>query len=242
VKNSRFLLALAISVIFVLAGSMLAAKLETTQPVDSGSFGVFVGGKRVATETFSINQGPGGSVAKSQLKVDDGGSQTSEVTLGASGELRRYEWHELSPGKAEATVAPNGDFLTERVIPSPGEKAYEQPFLVGNTTTILDDYFFVHREILAWRYLASACTHTNGNFQCKAEKVQLGVLVPRQRSSMLVSIQFLKREKVDIHGVMLDLTKFSLNSETGEWWIWLDDSLKLVRIVIPAENTEVVRD
>jgi hypothetical protein len=240
--NKKWFLLSGLGVLFAFAGSVSAAKLETSQSVDAGSFGIYVSGKRIATETFSVNQGPGGSLAKSQMKAEDGGAQASELELGGAGELRHYEWHELSPGRAEATVSPNGEFLTEKLIPAPGEKPFEQPFLVGTTTSILDDFFFLHREILAWRYLASACTQEKGNFQCKGGKIQLGVLVPRQRASMLVSIQFVAREKVDIHGTMRELTKLSLSSEAGDWWIWLDDSLKLIRIVIPAENTEVLRD
>src|SRR5690348_6878846 len=146
--NKRWFVIPAISVLFAFVSSALAAKLETSQAVDSGSFGVYVSGKRIATETFSVNQGPGGSVAKSQMKAEDGGAQASELELGGAGELRHYEWHELSPGKAEATVAPNGEFLTEKLTPGPGEKPFEQPFLVGTTTSILDDFFFLHREIL----------------------------------------------------------------------------------------------
>lgn len=229
--------------IILTAVSVFAAKTEPGQVVDSGSFGIFVNGKRVATETFSVNQSPTGSLAKSQVKLDDGGgSQTSELEISPTGQLRRYEWHELSPGKSESLVVPNGEFLSERLTPAPGEKPFEQPFLVGTNTSILDDYFFLHREILAWRYLASACTQNHGGFQCRGGKAQLGALVPRQRSSLLVNIQYLSREKVNIGGVDRELTKFSLNSESGDWFIWLDDSLKLVRILIPAENTEVLRD
>ena len=38
------------------------------QTVDSGSFGVFIKGQRVATETFRIEQQNGASIIKSQLK------------------------------------------------------------------------------------------------------------------------------------------------------------------------------
>ena len=239
----KFKSAVLTAAIILSAASLCAAKTEPGQTVDSGSFGIFVNGKRVATETFSVNQSTAGSVAKSQLKLDNGGgSQTSELELTPTGLLRRYEWHELSPGKGESIVTPNGEFITERLTPAPGEKAFEQPFLVGTNTTILDDYFFLHREILAWRYLASACTQANGTFQCRTDKIQLGTLVPRQRSSMLVSIQYLSQEKVTIGGVARELTKFSLSSESGDWFMWLDNSMKLVRILIPAENTEVLRD
>ncbi len=239
-KLNRALIALLV-MSFAFAG-VAFARTEPSSIVDSGSFGVFVGGKRVATETFSVHQGPSGSVAKSELKVQDGGSQKAELELAPNGDLRRYQWHELTPGKGEILVEPNGQFLTEHLTPNPGEKPFEQPFLVGTTTSILDDYFFLQREVLAWRYLALACGQEKGNTQCKTEKIDLGVLVPHQRTSMLVSIQYAGREKVSINGTQRELTKFSMNSEAGNWWIWLDDSLKLVRILIPAENTEVLRD
>ena len=42
------------------------------QPVDSGSFGVFMNGHRVATEKFSIQQDKNGSVATSEFKTEPG--------------------------------------------------------------------------------------------------------------------------------------------------------------------------
>ncbi|HZP16569.1 MAG TPA: hypothetical protein VFB00_01295, partial [Terriglobales bacterium] len=52
--------------------------------VDSGTFGVYAGGRRVATETFSIRQGPDGSVVTSQFKSAQGeqtAEQASELQL-----------------------------------------------------------------------------------------------------------------------------------------------------------------
>ncbi|HZC22771.1 MAG TPA: hypothetical protein VE866_05480, partial [Candidatus Binatia bacterium] len=43
-------------------------KPAAAQTVDSGSFGIFVRGQRVATETFSIQQQNGASSIKSQFK------------------------------------------------------------------------------------------------------------------------------------------------------------------------------
>ena len=47
-------------------------KPAPTQKVDSGSFGVFIKGQRVATETFKIEQQNGASIIKSQLKETAG--------------------------------------------------------------------------------------------------------------------------------------------------------------------------
>ena len=218
---------------------------DAAAAVDSGSFGVFMNGRRVATETFSIQQSASGSVIASQFKTEEGvdpSSQTSELQLTPAGEIRKYEWKELAPGKAQATIAPNADFLLEHVSLGSG-KGEDQPFLLPASTNILDDYFFIHREVLVWRYLSTACKQEGGAVECPAsQKTQLGTLNPHQRSSTPVSVEFTGRDKVPIRGSQRELNKFILRSEGGEWTLWLDDHFKLQRIVVASDNTEVVRD
>jgi hypothetical protein len=216
------------------------------QMVDSGSFGVFMNGRRVATETFSVQQSANGSVVSSQFKTDDAtnkAAQSSELQLTPGAEIRKYEWKELSPGKAQATVAPNNDFLMEHISAGPDDKPVEQPFLLPASTSILDDYFFIHREILIWRYLATACRKENATIQCPAnQKTQFGTMNPHQRSSVPLSLEFTGRDKVTIRGAERELNKFVLRSEGGDWTIWVDDQFKLQRILITSDATEVVRD
>lgn len=212
------------------------------QLVDTGSFGVFVEGRRVATESFKIQQGGDVSIASSDFKLDDGSkaAQHAELQLTPSGDLRRYEWHELSPGKAVAVVEPNADFLMEHVTPNPPAHPSEHPFILPASTLVLDDYFFSHRQILAWRYLAQGCAGKIA--ECRPGKLQFGVLVPTQRSSMQVAMEFTGVEKVTIHGTQQELSRINLTTETGNWVLWLDGNLRLVRILIPEDKTEVLRD
>jgi hypothetical protein len=238
--------------LILLSGSAAAkGKDKDKQPaekaVDSGSFGIFQNGHRVATETFSIQQNANGSVATSQFKTDntvqEKAAQSSELQLTDKGELRRYEWKELSPGHAQALVVPNDEFLMERYGDSPEAKQHEQPFLLPASTSILDDYFFIQREILAWKYLATGCRQQNGQVQCpEKQRVQFGTLNPHSRASMQVSLEFSGREKVAIRGAERELNRLNLESEAGNWTMWLDDQFKLVRIVVKDDNTEVVRD
>ena len=216
------------------------------QKVDSGSFGVFVNGHRVATETFSITQSNNGSIANSQFKTEpgvDSATQSSELQLAANGDLRRYEWKELSPGKAQAQVLPNDNLLVERSSSNPQDKQEEHPFLLPTSTSILDDYFFIHREILAWKYLASSCRQDKGQLSCPVhQRAQFGTLNPHSRSSMLVSMEFAGKEKTTVHGVENELYHLDLKSEAGDWQLWLDGQFKLLRILVTADKTEVVRD
>ena len=214
------------------------------QKVDSGSFGVFVKGQRVITETFSVQQENDVSTVKSQLKeTGSSGSsgQKSELQMTGTGDLLRYQWSD-SNGSLEVT--PNNDFLLEKITTASSAKPVEQPFLMPSTSAILDNNFFVHREVLAWRYLKTNCGNEGGEFRCKKEPLEFGVLVPQDRTSMRVRMELVGREKVTIRGTERELLRLNLLGENFAWSLWVDDKdqFKLMRVVIPDDNTEVVRD
>jgi hypothetical protein len=213
--------------------------------VDSGSFGVFQNGHRVGTETFSIYETGTGSVIRSEFKTENAPTQdvqSSELQLTASGDLRRYDWKELSPDKAESVVVPNEDFLNQKW--SVGEeKEHEQPYLMPASTNILDDYFFIQREVLAWRFLAAACKQDKGQVQCPPrQRAQFGTLNPHQHASAALSAESLGREKVTLKSGPQELNKLELKSDASTWQLWLDDQWKVMRISIVGENTVVDRD
>lgn len=218
---------------------------DSGQNVDSGTFGVFMSGKRVATETFSIEQSGKQSLIVSQFKSEEGmdkALQSSELELEANGDLRKYEWKETLPDKITATVTPSDQFLTEQVTEG-GAKPLDQPFLLPNSTSILDDYFFVQREVLLWKYLATGCHQDQGRLRCPLhERAQFGTLNPHSRSSSPATVEFSGREKVMVHGAEQELNRFDLKSDIGDWAFWMNDQFKLIRIVIADQNTEVVRD
>jgi len=213
--------------------------------VDSGSFGVFIRGQRVATETFHIEQQGGESIVKSQLKEtagSDSGSQKSELTMTSSGELLRYEWSQSSG--ASLVVAPDNDFLKEKISASPGAKAAEQAFLLPSGTPILDNNFFVHREILAWKYLNGICQAGGGDTKCRQEAADFGVLVPQDHTSLSIRMELIGRAKITIRGAERELMHVNLTGEDLQWELWLDenDHFKLIRVAIPADSTVVDRD
>jgi hypothetical protein len=238
-KYRLYLLAL----ILALPAAVSAGSKETEgKKVDSGSFGVFMAGRRMGPETFSITQNANGSVIQSEFKTEgvaNQAAQSSEMQLTATGEIRRYDWKELSPGKAQSGILPNDQFLMQKWSANPDEKPQEQPYLLPSSTSILDDYFFVHRELLVWKYLALACPKGKAE---PCQRMQFGTLNPHQRSSAPVSMEFLGRQKTTVRGTEQSLFKVELKSDAGAWELWLDDQFKVIRIQVPTENTEVVRD
>jgi len=235
----------------VVAGAALLSasdKKETAKPgaqqVDSGSFGVFIRGQRVATESFDVRQENGTSDVKSRLQETGNSAhaeQRSELQMTSTGELVHYEW---TDGNGSLSVVPNNEFLLEKITASAGAKAAEQPFLMPNTSAVLDNNFFVHRQVLAWRYLATNCQAQNNGLKCQRGAVEFGVLVPQDRTSARVRMELVGSEKVTIRGAERELLRLNLMGESFSWALWVDekDHFKLMRVLAADDNTEVVRD
>jgi hypothetical protein len=232
---------LALSVL-VMMSFTFAAKVPNDNVVDSGSFGVYVNGTRVATETFKVEQRANGSLAKSELKAEGGAMQRSELELTAKGEIVRYGWQQIDPKKEDLSVVPKDEFLSETISTGPNEKSFTVPHLMPHSTPILDDNFFLHREILLWRYLASGCTPQPEGLSCNPAPQQYGVLIPAQHSAQTVTVDFKDKEKISVKGKEVECNAFRLHSEDSDWLIYMNDQQKVVRIVASAVGLEVVRD
>ncbi|HXZ80668.1 MAG TPA: hypothetical protein VEG30_12105 [Terriglobales bacterium] len=242
--KSRILLTVWVLVLFP-AALFGGSKKAPGQTVDSGTFAIFVAGRRVATEKFQIQQSPEESSASSELRLEDGskGGQRAEMQLSPRGDLVKYKWSEFGSGNAQAVVEPQNEFLVERVAASESQKAAERSFLLPTSTLILEDYFFSHREILLWRYLASQCSpNAQGQKGCPMTRSQFGVLVPRQQNSQMVSVEYAGKETTTIRGAQQELNRFNMQVEGVEWVFWLDEQYKVQRILIDSEKVEVVRE
>jgi hypothetical protein len=237
---------LAVVVLVVLPIAVFASKeTKEAQTLDSGSFSIFVAGRKIGSESFNIQQKPDVCVTTAEIKIDDGGNkaaQTSELRIASNGDLAGYHWRELSPGKAQSTVEYKDQFLVQQFSEKPGDKPQERAFMLPPSTSVLDDNFFTHREILLWRYIASTCGGKIDAAGCRLERGQFGIFVPHQQTSAMVSVEYRGRERVTIHGSERELDHFALIADGVEWGLWLDPAYKLQRIVVPSEKVEVVRD
>ncbi len=209
--------------------------------IDSGTFGIYSQGKRIASEKFEIVQTPDMSVAKSELRLEETKTpQKAEMQIASNGNLIRYTWDES--GKGTAVVEPKDEFLVEHVTLTENNKKAEQPFVLPVSTMVLDDGFFSQRELLIWRYLATHCEVKAGQQGCALQPEQYGVIVPRQQTSMQVTVEYKGSQKVNIKGVDMDLQRFQLSGESFNWTVWIDSAYKIQKIAIDENNTEVYRD
>ena len=103
--------------------------------------------------------------------------------------------------------------------------------------------FFSQVQVLTWKYMAMGCrAATTGKTECSWSPQKLAVLNPHQEQSLLVTMEYTGRQTLKLNGVTQELNGFTMQAETGQWKLWLNDDNKLVRVLIAAENTEVVRD
>lgn len=232
-----------------------AAKLQP-RVVDSGTFGIYLDGKRVGTETFKIEQKDDYSIATANIKVDDGktqAEQSAEMEVSPNGDLRSYIWRSTLPAREEASVEPNDQLLTEHLTPADAKKV-DVPHILPLSTSILDDNFFSQREVLMWRYLATACEPKSGRLSCGPGTFV--VLVPHQHASFNATVELKGMDKVSVKGTVRDLNKIVLKTADPqrlivmnsskeadpEWIMWVDDDYKLIKIQVPGSTIEVVRD
>ena len=226
--------------------------------VDSGSFGLFLGGKRIGTETFKIEQKSDFSIATAELKVDDGNvhaAQNAEMRVNPNGDLRSYIWRSTTPRTEEASVEVQNQVLVEHIVPE-NQKKVDVPHMLPLSTVILDDNFFSQREVLLWRYLATGCVWKEGTGRM-CGTTTFPVLVPQQHLSANATLEAAGTEKVTVKGTQRELNKVILSfgdpkqlvvmnagpaADTGQWVLWVDDQYKVVKITFTGSNFEVIRD
>ena len=236
----------------------------SSKVADSGSFGIFLNGKRVGTETFNITETmsadrrPEYSTSTSEIKFDDGhfkAAQSAEMQVTARGELRSYIWHSTVPQKEEATVEPKDQLLVEHIVPA-DQKKLDVPHMLPLSTVILDDNFFSQREVLLWWYLATGCRRQDNNLLCGTGKFV--ILIPRQHVSGNATLELMGQDTVMIKGVERELNKVKLDtngpqsltwlndqshdSDLTQWVLWVDDQYRVIKMTVAGSSVEVVRD
>jgi hypothetical protein len=68
--------------------------------------------------------------------------------------------------------------------------------------------------------------------------------MPRRQAPATVAVIYQGKEKVMFHGAERELDRFTLQSDGAAWSFWIEGAypFKLLRILVPSENVEVLRD
>ena len=215
-----------------------------------------VEGHRVATETFHVDQRADGSTLTSELKTEDASMQSAvqnaEIVMQPNGLLKRYTWKEVTPSKAQIVVEPQDEqFMVSHVTESNGATPKDTVHALAPGTSIMDENFFSHMEVLTWKYMAFGCKpNAQGQTECKWLPLRMPVFVPHQQQAVIAELSYKGIQKMMVNGKEAEFKTFNLvledpsdfKPEGGNCLMWFNDQNKLVRVVIASDNTEVLRD
>jgi hypothetical protein len=118
-------------------------------------------------------------------------------------------------------------------------------------TSIMDDNFFSHMEVIAWKYMAFGCKlNAQSQTECKWLPLRMPIFVPHQQQSMILEVSYQGVQKVKVNGKDTEFKTFSFTLEDpanfkpegGNCLLWFNEQNKLVRVVDAADNMEVLRD
>ncbi len=224
-------------ILTMLAAAGLAAAPAAAQGGDQGTFNVFVDGRQVGTEEFTIVQNGTGSTAEltatSRVRVGlPGGTLELDTRLRARGIGADPVDYQVSvggsaPSRTIGTVG-GGRFSAKIVTPS-GEQLRE--YVASNGAVVLDEGVAHHYYFLAQR------THQG----------RVPVIVPRENRQVIATVTSRGEESVRVNGATATLFHLVVQPQGGdECHVWVDALNRVVRVEVPArawraERTQVPR-
>lgn len=226
------MLAASVFIAFGFAGLAARARSNASSGFapDKGTFKILVNGAQMGKEEFDIAPNGGDWIAHgtSEIAAPDGSktSVTGTLEFRADGTPVRYEWSAQGAKKAAATITFNGPVASIELRIA-GARPFTQQLTFGSPQiVILDNNLYYQYAVLAHIY----------DWQKKGPQT-FSVLVPQENTPGTVTVESLGSQDVD--GKKLD--ELSVKSEDLEVDVYLQGP-RVVRIVAPSANAEIVRE
>ena len=204
-------------------------KLGRVLAQDKGTFRILVNGQQVGKEEFEITSRGADWVAHDTSEIQGPGGPsrvTGTLELHADGTPAHYEWSTQGEKKASATIGFEGSTATID-LHIEGRKPYTQQFTFNSPqVVILDDNLYYQYALLARLY----------DWNRKGTQT-FTVLVPQELTPGSVTVESV--ETHDASGKKLE--ELAVKSPDLEVDLFLDGQ-RLVRIISPTTNAEILRD
>jgi hypothetical protein len=221
------ILAMAAS-IFVVAATGASKSLSVLTP-DKGNFKILVNGQQMGKEEFEISSNGSDWVAKgtSEVQSTDGLTHVSgTLQLHADGTPVSYEWSTQGAKKASATIGFSGPTATIE-LRLEGRRPFTQQFTFNSPQiAVLDNNLYYQYAVLARLYDRD-----------KKGVQTFSVLVPQELTPGSLTVESLGEQN---SGGGKKLEELVVKTEDLEVDLFLDGG-RLVRIVAPSTNAEIVR-
>jgi hypothetical protein len=196
---------------------------------DKGKFRIMVNGQQVGKEEFEI--GPSGSdwVAHgtSEIQAPKGSSHvTGTLNLRPDGTPARYEWSTDGPKKASSVIVFNG-VVANVELRVEGARPYTQQFTFSSPHIVVLDNNLYHQYAILFRL-----------YDWDKKGVQsFSVLVPQEITPGSITVESVGKQ--DVGGASLE--ELRVKTEDNEIDAFFDGT-KLMRLLAPSANAEIIRE
>lgn len=196
---------------------------------DRGKFRIMVNGQAVGKEEFEIS--PSGNDwsahANSEIQTPQGITKVNgTLTLHPDGTPVHYDWSTQGAKKASSTIAFSGTSASVE-LHIEGARPFSQDFTFNTPlVSVLDNNLYHQYELLARLYDRDA----------KGSQT-FTVLVPQEMTPGSVTVDSLGKQESG--GKQLE--ELRVRTEDNEIDLYLDGQ-KLMRLVAPAANAEIIRE
>jgi hypothetical protein len=230
--NSILRLDARIACLLLLALGIAAAAIAALPAFapDKGKFKILVNGQPAGTEEFSLSANGGNWTAhgNAEIQTPQGAAHvTGNLELRPDGSPVRYEWNMQGAKKAASTIVFNG--ATANVeLRMEGARPYTQQFTFNSDrVVVLDNNMYDQYAILARLY----------DWDKKGAQT-FSVIVPQEMTPGSVTVESLGKQDT---GSGAKLEQLRVKTEDIEINLFLDGQ-RLVRIVSPSANAEIIRE
>lgn len=231
-------LLLGSAVVVLLAGTALtggassrAGAASSSTPAfapDKGKLKIMVGGQQVGTEEYEISPSNGGWVARGNTEIKSGQGAThvtGTLSMHEDGTPMRYEWSTQGAKKASAVVGFDGMTVTSELQMENARPFTQQFTFASPRIAVLDNNLYHQYAVLARLY----------DWSRKGAQT-FPVLVPQELTPGSATVESLGKQ--DAGGVSAE--ELRVTTVDNEIDVFLDGP-RLVRIVVPSANAEIVR-
>jgi hypothetical protein len=216
--------AAVLAVLLALAAIAVAAANSAFAP-DKGKFKILVNGQQAGSEEFALSASGGNWIAhgNAEVQTPQGAARvTGTLELKPDGTPVRYEWSMQGAKKAGSTIVFNGNTASVE-LRMEGARPYTQQFtFTSDRVVVLDNNLYDQYAILARLY----------DWDKKGAQT-FSVIVPQEMTPGTVTVESLgKQDKLE---------QLRVKTEDLEIDLFLDGQ-RLVRLVSPSANAEIVRE
>jgi hypothetical protein len=196
---------------------------------DKGKFDVLVNGQAMGKEDFEISKSGANWIARgtSDIQSPQGATHlTGILELRPDGTPSKYDWSMQGAKKASSSITFNGPIASIE-LRLDGVKPFTQQFTFSTPKiAVLDNNLYYQYAILARLY-----DWTKQGVQT------FSVLVPQEMTPGTVTVGSLGKQ--DVNGKQMD--ELQVKTEDIELDLYVDNG-RLIRIVSPSSNAQIVRE